>query len=127
MRRSGTLLAVFSVVLLAACSASPSPSAWPFAVHAFNVNVGTVVIVVNGQRVATLPCDSTTVIAPGGTVPELPWTLEVQTLSGQAFENGTYHLGGFSPVELVMRDGAVLMGPWPMILGFGGQQPCPSP
>lgn len=120
-------LAVLGVVLLAACSAGASPSPAPFGVHAFNVNVGTVVIVLNGQPVARLACNSTTVLAPGGPLPDLPWTLEVQTTSGQVFENGTYHLGGGSPMELVVRDGAVLMGPWPMILGAGGEQPCPSP
>ena len=74
-------LALSTLVLLAACSSLPTPTqapAFPPVLSVENRGGPAIVVRVDGVEVATVACDSGTMLTPGvGGVPPLPWAMTV--------------------------------------------------
>ena len=115
-----TRLSFAGVMLLSACLTTP------FSLHAVNVDGPTVELVINGQLAATLPCGSSAVLEPGGTLPAMPWHIEVRTPAGVTLNNGRVNADQGPPMGLLVRGSSVLTGPYPMAYGPAPLTPCPS-
>lgn len=129
--RALVIRAVTIALLVAGCGSSSGPpgsSSEPAALHIVNVDGPDVVSVfIAGKFVAAVPCGHDATLAPGGSLPGLPWEVVV----GQ---NGGGTLGHVTvsslPLGLLIRGTAVLSGPWPMSAGpapAGGCATSPGP
>ena len=115
----------------------PTPTARPTptlvvevpAIHVVNADPSTVEIVFRDEVVGALACGESTAITPGELGAEPPWTLSVRDMAGEAIDAVT--LDGKLPAGILIRDGAVLSGPWPMSYGPATDscdaEPAPSP
>jgi hypothetical protein len=123
--------AVTIALLVAGCGSSsrpPESPSEPGALHIVNVDGPEVVSVfIAGTFVAAVACGHDATLAPGGSLPGLPWEVVV----GQ---NGGGTLGHVTvsslPLGLLIRGTAVLSGPWPMSAGpaaAGGCATSPGP
>jgi len=114
------------MLILSACSTEP------FTLHAVNVDGPRVQLIVNGEIFASLGCGESTELVPesrpdaGGTIPGLPWTLEVRS-NGGLLENGAVRVDWRGPTGLLVRETTVLTGSYPMAVGPAPSQPCSSP
>jgi len=115
--------------------ATPRPSPTPVpdnvAIHIVNLDPSPIEIVFRNKVVASLGCGESTVIS-GWELESAPlWHFIVRTEGGAIV--GATELDGRLPAGIVVRDGAVLSGPWPMSYGPAGalcgteSLPSPSP
>jgi hypothetical protein len=127
MRRVALGVAAFLGMMVLAACALPSPSPMPFSLHAVNLDGPTVELAINGQKVATLKCNSSVVVEPGGSLPSLPWSIEVRTPAGLRLENGQVDVfAPAAPMGLLVRGSSVLIGVYPMSYGPAPLTPCPN-
>ena len=113
---------VIVALLVAGCGSASGPSAVgePAALHIVNVDGPRVSILLGDTVVATVPCGTIAVLAPGSGLPGLPWNLTVRADDGQTL--GSVSISGSLPQGVLIRGRDVLAGSWPMSYG-----PAPSP
>lgn len=85
------------------------------AIHIVNLDPRTVEVVFRNRLVALLACGETTVIAAAKLDSSSPWDFIVRNVEDETIGAATldWHL----PAGILVRDGAVLSGPWPMSYG----------
>ncbi|HVA86443.1 MAG TPA: hypothetical protein VNF73_09030 [Candidatus Saccharimonadales bacterium] len=124
----GTVTIALLVMGCVSSAGPPGSSSEPGALHIVNVDGPDVVSVfIAGTFVAAVACGHDATLAPGGSLPGLPWDVVV----GQ---NGGGTLGQVTvsslPLGLLIRGTTVLSGPWPMSAGpapAGGCATSPGP
>lgn len=122
-------IALSMALALAACgptsqSPSPSPSAESFGLHVVNVDGPGVIVLVAGEVEATVPCGGSATLAPDGSIPELPWAVEVRADDGQVLR--AFDISGPAPQGVLVRGREVLIGSWPMSYGPAPTDACAS-
>ena len=123
--------AVTIALLVAGCglsSGAPGSSPEPGALHVVNVDGPDVSVLIAGKVVAAVPCGQDATLAPGGSLPGLPWEVVVDERGGGGML-GRVAVSSL-PLGLLIRGSAVLSGPWPMSYGpapAGGCSTSPGP
>lgn len=94
---------------------SPTPVPEDKAVHVVNLDPATVEVVFRNRVVALLACGESSVISVGDLESSWPWVFIVRTTDDETIDAETvdWHL----PQGILIRDAAVLTGPWPMSYG----------
>ena len=122
--------AVTIALLVAGCGSSsgaPGSPSEPGALHIVNVDGPDVSLFIAGTFVAAVPCGQDATLAPGGSLPALPWEVVVGANGGGTLGRVTV---SSLPLGLLIRGSAVLSGPWPMSYGpapAGGCATSPGP
>jgi hypothetical protein len=108
------LLAV--ALMLAGCTqtAATSPPAEPISLHVVNVDGPEVSVLVAGKVVAVVPCGNGKTLAPGGSLPGLPWSVVVRANDGETLASLSV---SSLPQVLLIRGRGVMIGPLPMSYG----------
>jgi hypothetical protein len=100
-----------------AVTARPSPSPVPesAAIHIINLDPGTVEVEFRNRSVAWLSCGESVVLSSVRLESSAPWHFIFRDERGSTVGAATldWHL----PAGILIRDGAVLSGPWPMSYG----------
>lgn len=101
-------LSVASIALLSVAACAP-----PYQLLVRNVDGPDVVLVINGQPVADVPCNAGPIeITPGVNAPSLPWRLVLQRANGDVFAAWDVDGARGPRQELVIRDiGAIEIPP----------------
>ncbi len=113
--------------LVAACASTtpgvpasqPQPTEQP-ALHILDIDGPGVVVMLGEQTLASVPCGGDAVVAPGGSMPQLPWQLTVLADDGGALSLPPPVV--VLPATLLIRDRVALVGSWPM----GSYGPAPA-
>lgn len=95
--------------------ASPTPIPESGAIHIVNLDPRTVEIVFRNRLVALLACGESAVIAAAKLESSSPWHFIVRTVEDETIDAAT--LDWRLPAGILIRDGTVLSGPWPMSYG----------
>jgi hypothetical protein len=94
---------------------SPTPIPESGAIHIVNLGPRTVEVVFRNRLVALLACGETTVIAAAQLDSSSPWHFIVRNVEDETI--GAATLDWRLPAAILIRDGTVLGGPWPMSYG----------
>jgi hypothetical protein len=85
----------------------------PYQMSVRNVDGPGVILVINGQEIAQLPCGTgRVVLRPGDNAPALPWQLQLHRANGEVFASADIDGTRGPQQELVIRDiGAIEVPP----------------